>query len=192
MKNFTNTLKSSLNELKSIRNISICALFIALSVLLGTLSVQVTPTIKVGFSFLCNSMIGLMFGPVTGAVFGGATDIIKYFIKPTGAFFPGFTLSAIVGGFIYGIFLYKKPVSALRCAIAKLTVVVIVNVVMNSIWLRIMYHTPWEYLLTTRIIKELIMYPIETFLFIMAVNALKAPLNKMNLAYYKPKHSKTC
>lgn len=186
MNKFTTNLKSSFNELKNLKSISICALFMALSIILGSLSFQITPTIKVGLAFICNSMIGLMFGPITGAVFGGVSDILKYIVAPTGVFFPGFTISAILGGFIYGIGMYKKPVSILRCAITKLVVIVIVNIVLNSIWLRIMYHTPIEYLLTTRIIKELIMYPIETALFIIAVNSLKSPLSKMHLATYKP------
>lgn len=186
MNKFATNLKSSFNELKNLKSISICALFMALSIILGSLSFQITPTIKVGLAFICNSMIGLMFGPITGAVFGGVSDILKYIVAPTGVFFPGFTISAILGGFIYGIGMYKKPVSILRCAITKLVVIVIVNIVLNSIWLRIMYHTPIEYLLTTRIIKELIMYPIETALFIIAVNSLKSPLSKMHLATYKP------
>lgn len=186
MNKFATNLKSSFNELKNLKSISICALFMALSIILGSLSFQITPTIKVGLAFICNSMIGLMFGPITGAVFGGVSDILKYIVAPTGVFFPGFTISAILGGFIYGIGMYKKPVSILRCAITKLVVIVIVNIVLNSIWLRIMYHTPIEYLLTTRIVKELIMYPIETALFIIAVNSLKSPLSKMHLATYKP------
>lgn len=186
MNKFTTNLKSSFNELKNLKSISICALFMALSIILGSLSFQITPTIKVGLAFICNSMIGLMFGPITGAVFGGVSDILKYIVAPTGVFFPGFTISAILGGFIYGIGMYKKPVSILRCAITKLVAIVVVNILLNSIWLRIMYHTPIEYLLTTRIIKELIMYPIETALFIIAVNSLKSPLSKMHLATYKP------
>lgn len=186
MKNFVTNLRSSFYELKNLKSISICAMFMALSVLLGSLSFQITPTIKVGLAFICNSMIGLMFGPVTGAVFGGVSDILKYLVAPTGVFFPGFTISAVLGGFIYGVGMYKKPVSILRCAITKFIVVVVVNIILNSIWLRIMYQTPIEYLLTTRIIKELIMYPIETSLFILAVNSLKSPLSKLHLATYKP------
>ena len=39
-----------------------------------------------------------MFGPVMGFMCGGLGDIIQYIIKPTGPYFPGWTLSAALLG----------------------------------------------------------------------------------------------
>lgn len=35
-------------------------------------------------------------------IFGGALDVLKYIIKPTGPFFFGFTFDAMLSGIIYG------------------------------------------------------------------------------------------
>ena len=41
-----------------------------------------------------------------GFVCGGLGDLIQFVIKPTGAYFPGWTISAALAGFIYGLFFY--------------------------------------------------------------------------------------
>ncbi len=65
-----------------------------------------TPTLRLSVSFLANCAIGYMFGPVMGFVCGGLGDLIQFVIKPTGPYFPGWTLSAALAGFIYGLFFY--------------------------------------------------------------------------------------
>ena len=72
------------------------------------LSIQVTDSLRISVSFIANVAAGCLFGPVMGFVCGGIGDIIQFVLKPTGPYFPGWTLSAALAGFIYGAFLYKK------------------------------------------------------------------------------------
>lgn len=74
----------------------------------------------------------MLFGPVVGSVFAGTMDILKYLIKPTGAFFPGFTLIAMLAGLIYGSFYYKKELNFWRVLAAHITVALICNVLLNT------------------------------------------------------------
>lgn len=46
----------------------------------------------------------MLFGPVVGGIMGGIGDILKFLIKPTGPYFFGYTLNAMLGPVIYGIF----------------------------------------------------------------------------------------
>ena len=102
---------SSAKELKSTRNMVICAMLAALSIVLSTTtSFYITPTIKIGVSGLPNRLVDFMFGPVVGSIFGGIMDILKFLIKPDGGFFFGYTLTAIAGGFIYGLFYYRLQI----------------------------------------------------------------------------------
>ena len=50
----------------------------------------------------------MMFGPVPGLIMGGAADLLGFVIKPTGPFFPGYTLDSMIAGFLYGMFFYKR------------------------------------------------------------------------------------
>ena len=95
----------SAKEFKSIKSMVFAALLVALHTVLAVfVSIQVTPSLRISVSFLANCAIGYMFGPVMGFVCGGLGDLIQFVIKPQGAYFPGWTLSAALAGFIYGLF----------------------------------------------------------------------------------------
>ena len=183
-----NMFVSSAKELKSTRNLVICAMMAALAIVLSyTTSVYITPTIKVGFSGLPNRLVDFMFGPVVGAIFGGVLDVVKFLIKPDGGFFFGYTLTAMVGGLIYGLFFYKlqikKPLetgltgsklviawikanalSILLIFIANALVKVICNIGMNTLWTSMMSGKAWMALIPSRLVKNLIQIPTDTVL----------------------------
>ncbi len=183
-----NMFLSSAKELKSTRNLVICAMMAALAIVLSyTTSFYITQEIKIGFSGLPNRLVDFMFGPVVGCIFGGLMDVIKFFIKPDGAFFPGYTLTAMVGGLIYGIFYYrlqiKRPqlttetgwpkvkawilantASILLILIANVLVKCICNIGLNTLWSSMFTGKAWIALLPTRIVKNLIQIPTDTVL----------------------------
>ena len=105
MKKLATLFQDSYNELKSVRTITTMAMFAAIGVILGSLTIQIGDFIKIGFSTIANQFVYYLFGPAAGCLFGGALDILKYLVKPTGAFFPGWTLSAMAAGLLYGCFL---------------------------------------------------------------------------------------
>ena len=107
--------RESAKELRKVQAIAICGVMGALAIVLGYVAtIRIGDYIRVGFSFLPNVIIDFLFGPVVGGVFGGAMDIIKYLMNPTGPFFPGFTISAIVGAVLYGVILYRQKITVLR------------------------------------------------------------------------------
>jgi ECF transporter S component (folate family) len=152
----------SLSEFKKTKNLVLCALMAALAIVLGYVTtVEIGPFIKIGFSGIPNRVVDFLFGPIVGGIFGGILDILKYFVRPTGPFFIGFTISEIVSGIIYGAFLYKRPVKIYRIAIAGFVEKLIVNCGLNTLWLSMLYGKGFMILLTARIIKNLIMWPID-------------------------------
>lgn len=165
---------SSAKELKDMRTLAVTAMLMAVAVVLGFFgTVQIGDYLKIGFSFIANELTALMFGPAVGGIMAGTADIIKYLVKPTGPFFPGFTISAVVGGVIYGMILYKKPVSLKRVACAKAVVAVIVNMGLNTFWLSALYGQAFSVLLPARAVKQLVMVPVETILFYAVVMVLQ-------------------
>ncbi len=114
----------SFGELKNLRNLTICGLMAALAVALNyTASFEVGPYIRIGISGLPNQVVAFLFGPGVGMIFGAMLDIIKYLLKPTGPFFPGFTLSAALGGMIYGLFLYGRKLPRIDLGDRKISVI---------------------------------------------------------------------
>ena len=65
-----NVFLDSYDELKKTRTLVITALLIALGIILGQWSVQITETMKIGISFIATQMTALLFGPVVGGIMG--------------------------------------------------------------------------------------------------------------------------
>lgn len=167
------SFQDSFHELKDIKALAITAMFLAVAVVLGFYSVQVTDFIKISFSFIADEMTGMMFGPVVGGVMGGAADLIKYLVHPTGAFFPGFTISGVISGMIYGVILYKKPVQLKRILLANGLVMIFVNILLNTYWLTLLYGQGFLAILPVRVLKEIILYPIYVALFYSVSKVMK-------------------
>lgn len=166
MKKIKKLFTDSLHEFQDVRKLAVMAMLLALAVVLGFYAtVQIGDYLKIGFAFIPNELTGMLFGPVAGGFMGAVADIAKYIVKPTGAFFPGFTISGLAGGLIYGLVLYKRPVSLKRIIIANTLVTILVNLLLNTYWLTALYGNTFAVLIPARIIKEAILLPIDVVLF---------------------------
>lgn len=193
MKKFVTMLSESAKELRSTRNLTLCAMFAAIAVVLGYFTIQISSFLKIGFSGIPNQIVSCLFGPAAGAMFGGALDIIKYIIKPTGAYFPGFTISAIVAGLIYGSFYYKKNPGFMRVLAASFLVNVIVNIGFNTLWLAIMYNydgVKYLAVLQTRAIKNIVMTPVDAIVFWTVMRPVGAIISELMPGRLTKEHSK--
>lgn len=166
-------------QLKITHNLVLCGLMAALAVVLNyTTSIFITPNIRVGFSGLPNRIVEYMFGPCIGAVFGGMLDILKYLLKPDGgAFFFGYTFNVMVAGVIYGTILYRRPIKLWRIFIAEFLTKAIVNCGLNTLWLAVMNGNAFLAILPARIIKNIIMLPIDTAILFFTLTFVSKLLN---------------
>ena len=174
MKKFTALFRNSMEEFKHVNTVTVMAMFAAISVVLGYFTLVLGDYLKIGFSTIANQFVYYLFGPVAGGLFGGALDILKYIIHPTGAFFPGFTISAMVGGVLYGCFLYKRPISFWRVLAAGLTVSIICNMLLGTLWLSMLYGKAFMALLPMRVFKNIMMWPVNSILFYTIGKTLEA------------------
>ena len=165
MKKMKELYLSSMRELASPKNLALCGVMGALSMVLGIVaSIQIGPYIKIGFSGLPNRIVECLFGPVIGCIFGGTMDILKFIAKPDGPFFFGFTFDAMLAGILYGSILYKKPVTIPRVFVAELAAKVIVNCGFNMLWISVLYGKGFLAILPMRLLKNAIMLPIDTII----------------------------
>ncbi|MEG0912950.1 MAG: folate family ECF transporter S component [Oscillospiraceae bacterium] len=157
----------SAGELKHTKTIATAALLIAVNITLDVLNirVQISPDVRIGFGFLCNAAIGMLFGPAVAMLAGAATDVMGYLVNTGGgAYFPGYTLTAIVAGVFWGFWLYKKPVKLWRTAAAKACINIFCNIGLNTIWTAILLGNSIMVILPVRIAKNLILLPFEVVL----------------------------
>lgn len=167
-------ISESYHEFKNVSTITCCAMFGAMSIVLNYVAtIRVTPNLKIGFGALPNELVDYLFGPVVGSLFGGAMDVIKFMLKPDGGFMPGFTFNAMLAAFIYGMFLYKRPISLRRMLIAKFIVVVFCNIILGTYWLSMINGKGFIALLPGRVMKNLIQWPVDSLIFCMVAKALE-------------------
>ena len=174
MKKLAALFTASAQEFKKVRTICMCGVFAALAIVLSYVtSIQISEHLKVGFSGLPNEFVDFMFGPAVGSIFAAALDILKFLLKPTGGFIPGLTLNAFLAGLIYGVFLYRKPISFWRILAAKLTVGLVINVVLGTYWLSGYYGWPYWSRLPDRILSNVIAWPVDTVLLYVLLKAFE-------------------
>ena len=61
----------SAKELSKLQNLVLCAAFGAISIILGSLSISIGNTLKIGFGSIPNQFVAALFGPVTAGLFAG-------------------------------------------------------------------------------------------------------------------------
>ena len=176
-------------------NLVCCALLIALQVVLSRwLSFQ-TWNLKIGFSFVPVVVAARLFGPVGAMLVYGIGDVVGTFLFPVGPYFPGFTVSAVLSGLIYGLFLYKKNGSfvffgkkdgkesktseILRIVGAVGLIQLICSFLLNSLWISIAYGAPFAAQLATRWPQSLSMGVVQIVLLTLVLERLCAPVEKI-------------
>ena len=87
MEKTKNMFLTSAKELKTTSTLAVCAMLAALALILNSVaSINIGPYVKIGFSGIPNQIADYLFGPVTGCLFAGVLDIVKFFIRPDGPF----------------------------------------------------------------------------------------------------------
>lgn len=165
MKRLATLFTCSLQELRRVQTVTLCAMMGAIGILLGSLSINIGSTLRIGFSGIPNEVVHYLFGPATGSIFAGVMDILKYMVNPTGPYFPGFTLVPMLAAVIYGYFYYKKPVTFKRVLAAHLAVSLVCNILLNTLFLSMLYGKGFMALLPARVIKNLVSWPVDSLIF---------------------------
>lgn len=185
MRNFVTSIQTlpqkfsdSAKEFHNIRSLTGMAMLLAVSIILSFFTIRLTDNLKVGLGFLVTAMLGALYGPVAAGVAAATGDIIKYLLKPIGAYFPGFTITALLGGVIYGMFFYKSRCTIPKAIVAKLSVTLFLNCFLNTLWNSILYGTSFGAILIPRVIKNLTALPIEIILLYITLTTVPALLSR--------------
>ena len=175
--------KEAAGELRNLRKVTFAALMIAACVVLGHVpSVPLFGGAKITWGFLARSVCAMVCGPVLGLVFGFTEDILSFFLTGGGGypFFPGYTLTTMLGVLIYSLFFYRAKVSVRRIFVAKLLTNV-QNVVLGALWTSILMGKAWVVTATGSAMKNIIMLPFQTVILVALFSALLPVLRRTGL-----------
>ncbi|SEP42927.1 folate family ECF transporter S component [Propionispora vibrioides] len=167
----------------TITELIISAVFIALIIILTHILAIQTPFVRISLSFLPVAVFAMRFGPLKAAITAAAADILGCLIFTPGLYFPGFTLSAFLSGLFYGLALYRTRLSLLRIIVAAMAVFFFIDLGLNTLWLTILYQKAASTILGSRLIKALLMLPIQvslTYLFTTRLTKLYSKKNFRN------------
>jgi len=141
--------------------------------------------VRIGLGFTALVIAGIFYGPVAAALVGGLGDFIGAAAFPTGPYFPGFTLTQILMGAVFGLMLYQKHSSEtlfskgqftssepallrsgsvsmiLSIAVAVLINQCVLSLLLNTFWISFVYGSSFTGLLSTRVMQAAVTAPIQ-------------------------------
>ena len=158
------------------REIVLAGVFTALTILLTYVFALQTPLVKFSFGFLPLAIYAAWAGPWRAACVAATADLAGVALFGGGMFFPGFTLSAVLVGLLYGSSFHGRYVSWQRAALTFLFIDLSIHLLLNTFWLYLLYHKGVFVLLATRLPKILLCCPLHISLFLMVYRPLASRL----------------
>ena len=116
--------------------------------------------IKIGFSFVPVVVAAILLGPMQAAIVAALADFLGAVLFPIGAYFPGFTLTAFLTGLVFGLFLHKKT-GFINIILAVAVNQLILSLLLNTLWISILYGSPYVPLLATRAVQAVILSVVQ-------------------------------
>lgn len=163
--------------MKKTKDITTLALFMAIHIAISMFYIPVADNLRIYFTYIIVMLLAIIYPPKVVFIYAIFEDLIAFMIAPSGTFFIGYTITAVVGMMIYSFFLHKE-VSVLRIVLAKTLANVIANIGLNSLWSSMLYSKGFIYYLSTSVIKNIALLPFEIIIFISFYRTIRPPLVK--------------
>jgi len=170
-------------EVKNVKKLTFAALMVAICIVLGYIpAVPLFGGARITWGFLGRSICAMVCGPVMSIFFGVAEDLLSFFLTGGGGgpFFPGYTLTTVLGCVFYALFFYRAKLTVRRIFLAKL-VTNVQNVLLGALWSSILYGKAYLVLASGSALKNLIMLPFQTVILVVLFSALLPVLRQTGL-----------
>lgn len=169
--------KAAAKEFASLKSICYAALLCAVAIILEQFQIPVSQTLFISVSFVAVALCSLITGPLMAVPCGIIVDLVGFALHPTGPFFPGYTLTAVLSAVIYALFLYRARLSFGRIMAAKAIVNLLINTLLGSVWRVVLVgSSPFLYYICSAGIKNLLLFPLEVCVLCWLIGLLRKPL----------------
>ena len=142
------------------RALTTLAMLIAIEVILSRFLSINAWNIKIGFGFVPVLIAAILYGPLAGGLVGALSDFIGAVLFPIGTYFPGFTLTSFLTGFVFGLFLYKKQGWLPGLAAVDINQFIL-GLFLNTFWISVLYGSPYVPLLATRVFQSILLSVVQ-------------------------------
>lgn len=121
------------------------------------------PLTKIGLGFAPVMVCGHALRPPAGRRSApGLGDLVGSLLFPTGAYFPGFTVTAAIGGAILGAALYNRRLKLSGCILTAFVNGLVVSLILNTTMISLVFGPPLGPLFLTRLGQFGIMLCVQT------------------------------
>ena len=181
-------------NLKDVRMVALAAMIVALRAVCKMLEIPLAPGLNINVAGLFNSVGAMVYGPVVGVVGAMVSDPLGYLLHPDGPYFLPFMLTDMSSSFIFGLLFWRQKLTVGRTMTAKFTVNMVSNILLTSVimkWYYLVFYgvekaQAYNIINLTRIVKNLVMFPIEAILITVVLGALSPALYRLRLLPDKP------
>ena len=146
----------------STKKIAISAMLIAFDVIFTRVLALNMPLTKIGLGFAAVMVCGMLYGPGWAAVCAGLGDLVGSLLFPTGAYFPGLTVTAAIGGAILGAALYNRRLKLSGCILTAFVNGLVVSLILNTTMISLVFGPPLGPLFLTRLGQFGVMLCVQT------------------------------
>ncbi len=120
--------------------IILAAILITLNLVLE----RILPSYKIwnqdiSFGFIAVAFAAAFLGTPYAIAVAGIGDLLGSLLFPFGAYFPGFTATNCIYGFILAVFLYKNA-TPVRVVLSVFVNKIVCSLLLNTLWISIMYR----------------------------------------------------
>lgn len=179
--------RAAAGEFKKPRMLIFAALMIALRVALKSLSIPIAADLRINVAFFINAFGAMVFGPVVAIPAAAISDTLGCLLFPTGPYFFPFVFTEIAGSMIFALFFYRAELTAKRVILSRFCIDFFVNVALNTpvMWLyyRMVMGKNYAIFDLLRVVKNLVMFPIESVLLILFFRAVVPAARSMGYVY---------
>lgn len=144
------------------KKLTVSALLLAADVILTRVLAFNTPVMKIGLGFAATALCAMLYGPWWAAGVAALGDVLGSLLFPTGAYFPGFTLTAACTGLLFGLCLYRRGRDWRLPILAAALNCVLISWLANTAMISFISGTAFEALLGVRAVQLTVMLPLQS------------------------------
>ena len=186
--------REAAGNLKNVRMLALAAMIIALRAICKMVEIPIAPGLNINLAGIFNAVGAMVYGPVVGVAGAIVSDPLGYLLHPDGPYFLPFMLVDMSSSFLFGLLFWKRRLTVSRAMGAKFAVNMVSNVVLTSLimkWYYLIFYgvekaEAYNIINLTRIVKNLVMFPVEAILIAVVLGALSPALYRLRMLSEKP------
>jgi ECF transporter S component (folate family) len=175
--------KQAASELKNTKTLIFAALMIALRIALKSVSIYIAADLRISIEFLVNALGAMVFGPVVAIAGAAVSDTLGALLFPSGPYFFPFIFTEIAGSLVFALFFYRTRITVTKAILSRFCTNFFVNIILQTpimaLYYQMMLGKTYKILNLPRMIKNLVLFPIESLLLVLFLRALIPPLKSL-------------